>query len=73
MTEQTSVGLDMPVQQERVRNLVTRYRDPLLKGAGELTAQLMEMSLRRAEAAMASGDVVAIIRAYQDLKEWGDD
>jgi hypothetical protein len=71
MTE--SVGSDMPIQQARVRNLVTRYRDPMLRGAGELTARLMENSLRRAEHAMASGDVVEILRAYQGLREWEDD
>ena len=69
----TTVGHDMPVQQARVRNLVTRYRDPILKGAGELTAQLMERDLRYAEQAMASGDVVQIVRAYKALTEWSDD
>jgi hypothetical protein len=63
----------MPAQQERVRELVKRYRDPLLNGAGEMAAQLMEASLRRAERATASGDVVEIVRAYAELKEWSDD
>jgi hypothetical protein len=68
-----TVGSDMPAQQERVRELVKRYRDPMLNGAGEMAAQLMEASLRRAERARASGDVVEIVRAYAELREWSDD
>lgn len=70
MAETTSVGLDMPVQQERVRGLVTMYRDPMLSGAGEIAARLMESALKRAEQAMASGDIVEIIQSYRELKEF---
>lgn len=68
--EPTSVGLDMPAQQERVRKLVRLYRDASLGGAGEIAATLMEGSLKRAEQAMAGGDVVEIVRAYEDLRTW---
>ena len=71
MTEvETSVGLDMPNEQKRVREIVAMYRDPLLGGAGEPAARLMERDLQEAEQAMASGDVVRIVRAYAELKTW---
>ena len=63
----TSVGLDMPRQQQRVRELVKLYRTPVLNGAGEIGARLMEAALSEAEQAMASGDVVRIVRAHQQL------
>jgi len=63
----TSVGLDFPKQQARVRELMTAYRD--IGPAGAFGLLMLEQTLRRADAAMASGDVVAILRAYQELKE----
>ena len=66
----TSVGADMPNEQKRVRDIVTMYRDPALGGGGNATARLMERDLEEAEQAMASGDVVRIVRAYAELKTW---
>jgi hypothetical protein len=67
-----SVGEDFPNEQKRVRELVKQYRDPMLGGAGECAARMMEQSLATAEKAAISGDVVAILAAYQDLKTWTD-
>lgn len=54
----------------RVREIVAMYRDPQLGGGGEVAARLMERDLEEAQQAMASGDVVRIVRAYAELKTW---
>lgn len=58
----------LPEEQARVRRLAQRYRDPILNGAGELAAQMMDASLDAAEKAVASGDVLAMMLAHDDLK-----
>ena len=63
-----TLGESLPKEQARVRELILQYRDPLLNGAGNLAALLMEQSLRASDQAVISGDVVAMIRAYEDLK-----
>lgn len=63
-----SLGEALPKEQARVRELIRQYRDPELKGAGEFAAILMEQSLQRADTAVMSGDPIAMIQAYEDLK-----
>ncbi len=63
----TSVGEDFPKQQERVRTILGYYRE--IGPAGAFGAAMIEQTLRRAEEAMASGDVVKILAAYQEMKE----
>jgi hypothetical protein len=63
-----SLGEALPKEQARVRELILQYRDPMLKGAGSLAAACMEVSLRNADQAVMSGDVAAMIAAYEDLK-----
>lgn len=63
-----SLGDDLPKEQARVRELILQYRDPMLNGAGNIAAMMMENSLREADKAIMSGDVVAMINAYKDLK-----
>jgi hypothetical protein len=41
-------------------------------GAGRLAAYMMEASLQAADRAMISGDVVAMMMAYEDLKGYTD-
>jgi Lar family restriction alleviation protein len=65
-----SLGEALPLEQARVRNLILQYRDPELNGAGAIAAAMMEQSLRAADAAVMSGDIVAMIEAYRDLKEY---
>lgn len=64
----TTVGADFPNQQARVRKLIEDYRS-LSDNAGAFGALMMEQALQRADAAMASGDVVEILRAYQEMAE----
>ena len=65
-----SLGEALPKEQARVRGLIVRYRDPVMNGAGELSAMMMERSLKAADQAVISGDLTAMVNAYQDLKEW---
>lgn len=64
----SSLGEELPKEQARVRELIREYRDPILKGAGNLAAMMMEQALQRADQTIISGDVVAMIRCYEDLK-----
>jgi hypothetical protein len=68
--ETESLGEALPKEQARVRKLIVRYRDPMLGGSGEFAARMMETSLQMADKAVMSGDLVAMINAYQDLKEY---
>ncbi|KGO32741.1 hypothetical protein JT06_18650 [Desulfobulbus sp. Tol-SR] len=63
-----SLAEALPKEQARIREIIVMYRDPALNGAGNLAAMMMEQSLAAADKAVMSGDVVAMIRAYEDLK-----
>lgn len=63
-----SLGELLPKEMARVREIIVMYRDPLLKGAGNLAAAMMELSLQKADAAVMSGDVAEMLRSYEDLK-----
>jgi len=64
----SSLGEELPKEQARVRELIIEYRDPLLKGAGNLAAMFMEQALQRADKAVISGDIVAMISSYKELQ-----
>lgn len=61
-----NVGSDMPNQQARCRELLKLYHE--IGPHGTFAAAMIEASLREADEAIASGDVVRIIRAYTRLK-----
>ncbi|OHE63863.1 MAG: hypothetical protein A2001_01495 [Treponema sp. GWC1_61_84] len=65
-----SLGEALPKEQVRVRELILQYRDPMLAGAGVFAAAMMEQSLKVADQAVMSGDVVEMIKAYEDLKQY---
>lgn len=62
-----TVGDDFPRQQARVREILGLYRQ--IGPAGAFGAAMIEQTLRRADAAIASGDIVAILRSYEELRE----
>lgn len=62
----TSVGEQFPLEQARVRELLTQYK--AIGPAGTFGAIHIENALRRADQAAISGDVVAILRSYEELK-----
>jgi hypothetical protein len=62
----TSLAESLPAEQQRVRELVTLY---LSIGAAGIPATLiMKDALRRAEIAASSGDIIAMIKSYEELK-----
>ena len=63
----TTLADALPREQARVRKAIGIYRD-LPNGAGTIGALLMEADLATADRAVASGDVVAMIRAYETLR-----
>lgn len=62
----SSVGEDFPKEQARVRELLNEYKS--IGPPGAFGAIMIEQALSRAERAAISGDIVAIIRAYEELK-----
>ena len=67
-----SLGESLPKEQARVRELILRYQDPMLNGAGRYAAALMEADLKTTDMAVMTGDVVLMLQCYQKLKEWED-
>lgn len=63
----TSVGIEFPKEQARVRELLDAYKS--IGPAGAFGALMIERVLKRADDAMASGDVVQILRSFAELKE----
>ena len=67
MSEQIqTVGDAFPVEQARVRELLTQYK--AIGPAGMFGAAMIEQTLRRADEAAISGDIVAILRSFEELK-----
>lgn len=64
----TSVGEDFPREQARLRQLIHDYQE-LPNGVGAFAAMMTEATLADADKAQASGDIVAILRAYAAMRE----
>ena len=62
-----SLGEDFPKQQERCRTLLGLYRE--IGPPGAFGAACIEDVLRRADRAAMSGDVVEMIRVFQEMEE----
>lgn len=60
----------LPLEIERVKEIVKIYRQPELKGAGEIAARLMEVDIKKAEMATIEQDTVEMLRSYYILKEY---
>lgn len=54
-------------EMNRVRELIKIY-ESLPDGAGFIAASMMKVSIKKAEEAIATGDIVAELKAYEDLK-----
>ena len=66
----TSVGQDFPKELARVREVKQNYLT--IGPAGIFGATLIEQDIQAAERALASGDVIEIVKAYARLKEIKD-
>lgn len=63
-----SLAEALPREQARVRGIQRSAKE--IGPAGAFLVAMTEASLRRADEAVMSGDVVAMARAYQDLAEF---
>lgn len=68
MSGATTLGDALPKEMARVRANVLPYYDEI--PAGYFAATMMRRDLDEAARAMAQGDVVAMIRSYETLKEY---
>lgn len=62
-----SLAESLPQEQARVRELLGVYKS--LGPVGTFGATMLEGCLRRADDAAASGNVVDMLRAYNELKQ----
>jgi hypothetical protein len=66
--EQKTLGTELPKEMARVRDeVIPVYQS--IGPAGNFAVMMMRRDLDAAAKAMAEGDVVAMLRVYQSLKE----
>ncbi|PKN20900.1 MAG: hypothetical protein CVU71_03725 [Deltaproteobacteria bacterium HGW-Deltaproteobacteria-6] len=65
-----TLGEALPKEQERVRDVLGIYKN--IGPAGAFGVVMIEASLRAADQAVMSGDPVAMLRAYEDLRSIED-
>jgi hypothetical protein len=63
-----TIAEDLPKEQQRCREILENAQ--ALGLAGGFLATQLKQSLSHAERAAAEGDVVAMIRAYEDLQSY---
>lgn len=63
-----SLGEDFPREQARCREILGIYKS-LPNNAGAFGALMIEDMLRRADAAAISGDVIAMLGVFQEMRE----
>jgi len=56
-------------QMNRVREIISEY-DSLPNNAGALASGFMKISIKNAEKAIANGDTIAMLAAFEDLKTY---
>jgi len=56
-------------EMNRVRGIIKEY-EALPQGAGVPASMMMKASIQNAESAIKAGDIVAMLVAYGDLKEY---
>lgn len=61
-----TLGDQLPAEMKRVRDVLLPVYDAT--PMGHIAAAMMRASLDQATKALAEGDVVAMMRAYEDLK-----
>ena len=66
MAQVKTLAMAFQEEQERVRGVLKIYKD--IGQSGEFAAMMIRASLKKAEIAASAQDVVAMLRAYEDLK-----
>ena len=62
------IATDLPKEQERCRYILEAAQS--IGAPGAFLVMQLKKSLKKAEEAAASGDVVAMIASYEDLKSY---
>ena len=62
-----SLGEEFPKQQARVRTILGHFRD--IGPPGMFGAAMIEQVLQRADQAASGGDVIAMLRSFEEMKE----
>ena len=62
----SSISIEFPKQQARVRELLEQYQTI---PTGAFGAHMLKDVLRRADQAMASGNVISILQSYKEMAE----
>ncbi len=63
----TTLGDEYPKEQARCRELLGLYKE--IGPAGQFGALMIEDMLRRADEAVVQGDVIAMLRVFQEMQE----
>ena len=63
----SSLGEEFPKEQARCREVLGVYRE--LGPSGSFAAHMVEAVLRLADEAAASGDVLAMLQAFEEMKK----
>jgi hypothetical protein len=64
--ETKTLGDEYPKEQARCRQLLADYKE--IGRPGMFAAAMIEATLREADEAAVSGDIVAMLRAYQKMQ-----
>lgn len=56
-------------EMDRVREIIKEY-DSVPNNAGAFASGMMKQSIKNAEAAIATGDTIGMMKCYDDLKEY---
>lgn len=62
-----TLGDEYPKEQARCRELLGLYKE--IGPAGQFGALMIEDMLRRADEAVVQGDVIAMLRVFQEMQE----
>ena len=63
----STLGEEYPKEQARVREILGQYKE--IGPAGAFGVAMIEDTLRRADEAVAAGDVVAMLCLFQEMRE----
>ena len=67
MSETKSLGETFPKEQARIREVLEHFK--AIGPDGMFGVAMIEAALQRADQAAMSGDLVAMLRSFQELKE----
>lgn len=63
----SNVGTEIVKEQARARELKSLYES--IGRAGNFGKMMIEQALQRADEALSSGDVIKILKSYEELKK----